>query len=290
MSTRRMVEYNQDANERLNQRRLAITSMMFSDEEKREKPEFWVEGSTLRRFFSAVDPMDDLLEKIDLPILRHKALLCEHKIGLHPRVACRGKLLTKKQFNQYSELLQMERDKLISKQNKNINTELNDTASVRAPVCDLVIQNASHLFCKRCAGTYKVDLKAKFDRYSELNYLHSILDPKSDDVISIEVDERTYAVSKAFITGLRKVALKILKPALSIDGRPTASIDVPMKGIDHFDASNFILVQEEKEVEIVVSSTNKDCLDPKVNSKIMCEFTPPLPYYLKYTILLILIL
>jgi len=271
-----MAQCQQEATDRINERRLAISRNIFSDEATQGTPEIWVEGSTLRRFFSSSDLMDELLGKTETPILKHKRLLCEHGKGLHPRVARRGKLLTETQFERYLELLQSERERLQPKQEKNrVTDELGGTVSDSAPVCDLVIHRDSHLFCEQCAGKYKQDLRSKVDKFTELNHLNNILSPSNDDSISIKGDEGMFAVSKSFIAAFRKVAWKILKPSALSSGCTTINTDVPVEGIDHFETSHFALLPEEDEVEIVVPPTNKDCLDPKVNSKIVCESTLP---------------
>jgi hypothetical protein len=267
-----MVQYQQEANDRINERRLAISRMIFSDEAAQGTPEIWVEGSTLRRFFSSSDLMEGLLDKTEMPILKHKRLLCEHGKGLHPNVARCGKLLTKTQFERYLDLLQSERERLQPKQENNrVTDELVGTVSDAMPVCDLVIQRDSHLFCEQCADKYKHDLRSKVDKFTELNHLNDILSPSSNHGISIKDDEGIFAISKSFIAAFRKVAWKILKPSALSSGCTTINTDVPVEGIDHFETSHFALFPEEDEVEIVVPPTTKDYLDPKVNSKIVCE-------------------
>ncbi len=226
-----------------------------------EVPSVWVEGSTLRRFFSCTDSMEDLLNK-DEPILRHKRLLCKHGKGLHPRVARCGKMLTKDQFQAYLDLLKLEREENIQDHDTGM-----FTMELKTNVCDLMITNTTCLHCDECASEYKSELADKYKSYCCLLSLENTLAPENDP--DLNEDERLFAVSRSFVTNLRKFAAsKILKYSIATKSCLASNcVDAPVVGVDHYDISEFLAKFSNED-----TSTEKDGMDPCVNSKIVCKY------------------
>lgn len=236
------------------------------DTSSSNEPCIWVEGSTLRRFFSCTDPMDDLLSS-HKPILRHKELLCKHGSGLHPRVARCGKLLSLGQYKVYLKLLQSERKENLQTINgSEIKTLGTDT------VCDLMINRESCLYCSECAHEYKKEIKEKLTSYCRLVILEETLHPDVDNSSVLTQNSDVFAISRSFATAFRKWATKKLKQSLSTKsckkklGRAIAPVD----GIDHYDQT--YLSPGAIDSEVVKKSNDKDALDPYINSKIVCEY------------------
>lgn len=252
---------NQKTTNRLKRRKSGILKLMLNSSSK-DVPSVWVEGSTLRRFFSCIDPMEDLLSNRDKPILRHKQLLCKHGKGLHPRVARCGKMLTTDQFQAYSDLLQSERE-------ENLQDQDGWGDATETTACDLTINRTTCLHCDECASEYQSELKEKCASYCRLVLLEQMLDP--DNHAPSTEHEKLFAISRSFATNLRKFAsAKTLKQALFTKSCSKSNdIDVPVVGIDHFDSSDLAPAISNPEVERHLDE--KDGVDPHVNSKIACE-------------------
>ena len=251
----------QKTTDRLKRRKSGILQTMLRSSSD-EKPSVWVEGSTLRRFFSCKDPMEDLLSNKKKSILRHRQLLCRHGEGIHPRIARSGKLLSANQFQAYLNLLKAERE-------ENINDQDGTSDDIEAPVCDMIISQKSCLQCDKCAIEYQEELKEKFAGYCRLLLLETTLGIESN--INLSEQKGTYAVSRSFATNLRKFAWsKTLKQSLAINScSKSTDIDVPVEGIDHFDLTGLVpgILNQDTEVQ----SCSKETLDLLVNSKIACE-------------------
>ncbi len=230
----------------------------------------WVEGGMLRRFFSCTDTMDDIFENSACgPILKHKHLLCTHQQGLHPRIARRGKLLSKSQFIAYTELLQTECEMYME------NKGIENSHICTADVCDLIISTEKNLYCEVCATEYRDQLKKKVDTYDLVTKLYDSLDPINED-LDRTCNENLFAVSKSFITNFRKFAVKKMKLAMDMMGcSASQNLTAPVEGIDHFDINDILPCGSSPdihtEVEIVSTSNEKDAIDPLVNSKITCK-------------------
>ena len=267
---RRMHLQNQRVQGRLNRRRSGIVQLLLPNlscevSSNSNAPHVWVQGSTLRRFFSCTDAMDDLLSSGDKPILRHRQLLCQHGKGLHPRVARKGKMLSSTQYQIYSDLLQMEREEALHGQG-------GDAPS--AAVCDLVIDRETCLRCDECVLEYQNELKKKVETFSVLALLYESLDPSMDNVFPTSENEQVCALSTSFATNFRKFAVKKLKLAAGTKSCLTSvSHNAPVDGIDHFDVSDMSPLASSSEVEVVTKSSDKDEIDPWVNTKIACKLT-----------------
>jgi hypothetical protein len=229
---------------------------MLSREACSGKREIWVDGSTLRRFFSCEDDMDDILHSVDKNILQHNKLRCKHGIGLHPRVACEGKLLTKRQFDAYIDLLRSEREEILS--HHHLTTDM--------PVCDTVLNRDTDLFCDTCARQYKEDLSSKLINFKKLILLYDNLDPNNDQE-NLTTANVSYALSKAFSTNCRKFIAERLKKIFLSSSTPVSSSHL----IDQFNFMNLVQLSFFDGDDISNKTNDKHWLDPKVNSKIVCK-------------------
>lgn len=236
---------------------------MLSHEASSGKKEIWVEGSTLRRFFSHNDSMQDILSSTDKPILAHRRLRCKHGKGLHPRIAHEGKLLTLKQFEVYTELLGAERDYILS----------NQCMSSSVPVCDLVIHRDTNLYCPDCAEEYKSDLKAKLANLGKLISLYDSLDPNTDhEHFSIcNRDKGSYAIARSFSTSCRKLVLERLKRICSNGESSIINLSYNL-AMDSFDATKVIPLSLSGDDDASNTSNDKSPIDPLVNSRILCKY------------------
>lgn len=69
----------------------------------------WVDSTTLSRFFSCNDGMKDIFESAsESELISDKSFLCEHSKGMHPRIACSGKLLPKETYEKFENILRGE--------------------------------------------------------------------------------------------------------------------------------------------------------------------------------------
>uniref|UniRef100_A0A7S3V9M7 ubiquitinyl hydrolase 1 n=1 Tax=Chaetoceros debilis TaxID=122233 RepID=A0A7S3V9M7_9STRA len=239
--------------QQLSCRQLAISKFFLGPSADERK--VWVEGSILKRFLSCTDTMDDLFGQKDFPILKHKDLLCEHKRGLHPRVARTGKLLDVHQFHIYVALLQCERKLFVNSREEVPAVE----------ICDLTFSPENNIFCEICSERYQVEVEEKLDRFRSLVQIYSSLDPSSS-VEHRACDEEMFALSKSFATSLRKFISNLMKVTKENFGCVTSEKSlVPFAGIDDFEISDL-------SPDSVVSDDikKKNSIDPQVNSIITC--------------------
>jgi hypothetical protein len=221
----------------------------FSQIERNVQDMAWVDGSTLRSVFACgSEDIEELSEKVT----RGELHACEHKIGLHPRVARSGKLLPKPFYDALLALLGTEQNFLHENHGK---CEKGQTASLDCLTSD-------RIRCETCAKSYQFTLKQKLERLRSLQTMFRDLDPKAEGVLMAEIDDDAvvYALSKRFVTKLRKAIAVVLKPLESYDTAPG--------GLDTLDSlSSF----SGGVSALTASISSEDDMDVSVNSAILCK-------------------
>jgi hypothetical protein len=230
------------------------------------EPPVWVEGELLRKFFSCSDGLEAALSG-ELPMLRHKHLLCHHESpGLHPRIARKGKLLPRTVYNHYIHLLASERAEL-EDNTARLHFYENDAA-------DCVITPESGLYCKECSEAYTSELALKLQWVKKLKFLNDELDPKKDESpFDASTSEEaqfhyTYAVSRRFISKFRAQVGSLLRSVEDAHkkGDNTASV---LEGLDGADLS--WLERFHDDSWLANHGDDEKVLDPLVNGNITCK-------------------
>lgn len=238
--------------ERAKRRRRGLTALLsqsflcdsgrvdFSQIESNVQDMVWVDGSSLRSIFACgTDNIEELSEKV----ARGELNACEHKLGLHPRVARSGKLLTTHFFDALLALMGTEQTFLLeNRSKKKLKSSLDCLTSDR-------------IRCETCAKSYQSTLKQNLDRARSLQTMFHDLDPKAEGALMAEIDDDTvvYALSKRFVTKLRKAIAAVLKPLESYDTLP--------RGLDTLDSLS----------ALSASPSSEDAMDVSVNSTILCK-------------------
>lgn len=197
------------------------------------KESVWVDGGGLRSIFScaAKQDVDDLVHS-----LLRKDLICEHHVGLEPRIARCGKVVPIQFLDELIELLRTEQ------------------RCASAPSADwsrggFVLNNIS---CDRCSVSYRATLLKKLEFVRSLRFVFQELDPKNEGVQGASDNGNyVYAVSKRWVTKFRKSVTGLLK-------RLTSSDEIPfgVESLKHYDWDH---------------AMSDDDIDMTVNSAIVCK-------------------
>jgi hypothetical protein len=249
------------AMKRLEKRREVIRTTMFPSisyfRQTNPGDMVWVETSFLLQFMSCMDRNFKFVESENEAILRHRKLLCSHKHPrLHPRVARRGKLLTKKSYDAYIAALQNE----IS---VHCASNLNDSA-----LNDYLIVPIDNLICEECSREYRSELSDKLKLAQTLIRLYRDLDPKEkklppDETGGNECDQEAFIVSRKFITWFRNKFLRFIKQCtLSIGAESVA------EGLDCIDFSEFA---SKRVPHVPTGSPEDEGIAVQVNGAVTCE-------------------
>jgi hypothetical protein len=221
----------------------------FSQIESNVQDMAWVDGSTLRSVFACgTEDSEELSKKVT----KWELHACEHKIGLHPRVARSGKLLPK---SFYDALLAL----LVTEQNF-----LHENGVKYEPGHKLSPDyfTSDRIPCETCAKAYQFTLKQKLEHFRSLQTMFHDLDPKAEGAFMSEVndDAVVYALSKRFVTKFRKAIAAVFKPLESYDTIPG--------GLDTLDSlSSF----SGSISTLSASASLEDDIDVTVNSTILCK-------------------
>lgn len=201
----------------------------------------WVDGASLRSVFAcSADPPEELLRGLT----RQDTMMCKHSVGICPRRARGGKILPK---DFYVGLLQLLRTEC------NVLNDLNpESQCLKCSPQDAF--TPADLYCDQCANEFKTSVRSKLEQVRSLQVLCSDLDPKREhDSGDQEQDEFIYAVSKRFVTALRKSVKSLLKKL--------ESFDTSCAGLDTLDELDSFPNGGPHELDILV------------NSAIVCKLT-----------------
>lgn len=194
----------------------------------------WVDGALLRSVFACEpDPPEELLRGLT----RQDTMICKHSIGICPRRARGGKILPKDVYISLLQLLRTERSFL-------------DPIYADSQHLECAPQEAvtpADLYCDRCANEYKISVQKKLDKVRSLQVLCNDLDPKKErDSDNQDEDEFIYALSKKFVTALRKSVKSLFKKL--------ESFDTSCAGLDTLDELDSF-PNGPHEVDVLVNST-----------------------------------
>ena len=239
----------------------------------------WVDGDIIRRFLFCNKTELNPSITTSGPLLKHKHLLCEHETGLHPRVAQRGKLLPRPMYDALVSLMLGER-RMINGEDEYEGSEATSRFDEDF-VNDCLITPDHNMYCKRCAESYKDELRKKIDTLTRLRQLYTELDPKTKKTMEIQDDtsmdsegnETVFLVSQKFVTKFRAHVSDIVKSAVASElqshGRNQGSrkSDDYCAGLDAVDLSEF----DPNMVTTNDCSSSSEELDHFVNGSITCK-------------------
>ena len=215
--------------EQLNQRRSDIQTAMLGrlfSPLPIDDALIWVEATKLRSFLSCRRSTD----LKDFPFGPGAQDPCIHG-KLHPRIARKGKLLTREMYDAYVLLV---------------------SKALRQEVIPKSVFTKSNLVCQECAAEYKGALRKKLEIVQAARRLYEGLDPKNDNFslratspFQHESDRLAFIVSKKFVTKFRQAVTKLMKMSLvlevstTFDEVPTrnAELESLAEGLDAFDLS-----------------------------------------------------
>lgn len=198
-------------------------------------------------------------------VLQHRKYLCSHEFpGLHPRIARRGKLLSRQSYDAYVRSLNEERL-----------TFIGDTASCSdIPVSDCLIGPANNLVCDDCLMEYRSELSQKLKLAEALVRIFHDLDQKETkcslncgavEPSDSHANEYTYIVSRKFATWFRSKVSRFMKHNASVIAAESVA-----GGLDSIDFSEF----EMKNSENLSSCSSVDeSVAVRVNGSVTCEFS-----------------
>lgn len=216
-------------------RRQAALLRLFSEHltEATPKPSnaVWVDGASLRRYLASGTELIHLT----------RTPLCPHHMGLHPRVARKGKLLPMPLYRALIELSQKE--------------QLSEEKEISGVDVAPIIPN-KNLRCELCSSGYVRDLKAKKDLVELLVALQDDLNPRVSS--SRKISGATFFVSRRFITKFREIVGAVVKTIKNFDKMP--------EGLDGVDLSPFSNASSSHETSPTI--------DAFVNTSILCELIP----------------
>jgi len=204
----------------------------------------WIDGATLRGVFacSTDDDIDNLLNKL----MEMKPYYCEHRMGLHPRVARRGKLLSRTLYTELITLLETEKKYLEEGQERKELEKPHKKYSSRGI-------SPAQIKCHECSSSYVNYLRPKLESFRSLKMLYTELNPKLEGVICKEISGgHIYALSKRFVSQFRD------------------SIAATIKSIDE----NFYGGLDEIKLPLFLQSSmalSESTPDVCVNSAILCK-------------------
>ena len=127
----------------------------------------WVNSAILRRFFSRHDSLDDIFSKAsrasDSAILSNEPFLCGHG-GLHPRVACKGKLLPREVYNIFETIFLQEYKMFLCDE------MLGHPVHTPTALYDFLFIEDKNLSCKQCGLSYQCAMKEKLEKFKVCMY------------------------------------------------------------------------------------------------------------------------
>jgi hypothetical protein len=237
--------------DRLRRRRLGLASLLVGCFDPRETGEIalqlegdqtenvWTDGEAFHTFLGGRDS-DNMFSSSISP------QLCEHEVGLHPRVARTGKVLSLAAFNGYISLQRGEH-MFIGK-----STDSPEPAAMKKATT-LFVKDVT---CEKCCVAYQAEIQAKLDLLTHLKDLNDELDPKRE--IEMDGADYVFAISGKFITKFRNRVNELLK---KLDCQETA-----LNGLESIDMSEFLVNAT------VTNQSDTACIwDNRVNSAISCK-------------------
>lgn len=237
----------------MNQRSRKVLSEMFTPTtplhlNPSQNDLIWVDGFQLRNFLSCPSnrPLELNSDQSELKsFLSRREHLCSHDgVGLHPRTARRGKLLTKQMYNAYLSILSGEGHK-------------------EAENNDLLIMPSSNVWCDKCVISYQNEIEKKYNILMTLLELFRELESlsatsKIEHENSPSNNDTLYAVSSKFLTDLKRYTVKKLREIIK-------DKTILEEGIDKLSFSEIIKSKS------IVESGGDAFMDPYVNSRITCD-------------------
>jgi len=280
--------YDGKAAERLQARRQSLRNDMLFVNSGASMDDVWVDAELLRKFVSCEDRLEELLQiPPGEPILQHQVLLCEHKTGLHPRVARKGKLIPRAAYKSYIEILAKERC---------LFQEEGENGRFLENLNDCIITPKKNLACTECSESYRKELESKLELVELLKFLYNRLDKSGSfdqNVSSFQnlwdsdseseeeynfADQNVYVVSRSFATAFReKIAKDLLRglnnaataspvkpPSTTTAPKDVVTIDLEEYNND-VDYSDVKVVDEDLAVVVQIDSVAEglDALDPE---------------------------
>ena len=201
----------------------------------------WIDGFQLRKFLSCSKyhhhDMDVEVRRLANPI-HQSHHMCSHG-GMHPRIARRGKLLTKQMCDALTSIL-------VDECKDNLFHYYFSTSPV------------STLWCETCAIDYKKEIKQKYDILTALLEIFGKLDSFSNHS-SADTDTfiGLYLVSAKFLSDMKRYIMKIIREIIK---NPC----IQEEGIDK------VSFDEILNSKYVLESGGVPIMDPFVNSRITC--------------------
>ena len=248
---------------RLKTRKRSIMKSFFSEKAMNGEKNVWVEGSTLRRFLSCDDAMEDIIGNANGPILKHDKLICTHGKGIHPVVSNGGKLLTESQFQSYCEILHNEKLEI----NKYSNSKDSHLGKGHENIYDIKVSTNSNFYCEECDKDQRKEIESKVDRFRLFIDLYDQLGNENDEFSHFSNDQ-IFAISRSSASALRKFALKVLKTSLQVNGCNRDEIPfIPVEGIHSLSPELLSPLYVSNEPQRKIEE-----IDEKVNSKIICKY------------------
>jgi hypothetical protein len=253
------------ATSRLNKRREAISGTMFPSlaafQLTNPADLVWVDTLFLQQFVACSDHRLYFDESQNCSILQHRKYLCAHKNpGLHPRIARRGKLLTRQSYDAYIVALNEER--LVC---NGANSTCDDL-----PMNDCVIVPVDNLVCPECTLEYRSELSNKLQLAEGILSIYHDLDQKErkfsvildpDESLGYDQDGYAYIVSRKFATWFRNKVARFMKHNASLVSAESAS-----GGLDLVDFSEF-----ENTFKLPSGSSEDENIAIRVNGAVTCE-------------------
>jgi hypothetical protein len=225
----------------------------------------WVDASFLQQFVSCTDHRLNFEESQNCSILQHRRQLCSHKIpGLHPRIARRGKLLTRQSYDAYVAALNQERRAFCGSYSRYDDFPLNDC----------VIVPTDNLVCDECLLEYRLELSSKLQLAEALFSIYHDLDQKErkfsvyldpDESLGFDQNGYAYIVARKFATWFRNKVARFMKHNSSLVAAESVS-----GGLDLVDFSEF-----ENNVELPAGSSEDESIAIRVNGAVTCESLCP---------------
>lgn len=204
----------------------------------------WTDGNAFRMFLGLQCGEEGLSNKVSIQ-------MCEHNVGIHPRLARTGKLLPLATFNGYVTLLRGE-----------MAYSRSFTDGKREPsIGQDTVLFAEDVICTTCCLIYKAELKEKLDLLKKLKELNDELEPKGENDVDCDFGhEYVYAISRKFITRFRNRVNEVL----CLLEYPGAELG----GIDSLNLSDFLPARVS--TKRTYSDGDKG-IDNTVNSSILCK-------------------
>ena len=230
-----------------------------TDVRKLDPTDVWVNASSLRELFAVNGLCEDILKR------RFRVLdserRCAHGDGtLHPRIARRGKVISRILFDSIMAVLDDE-----GKQS--------DAAEMGMPVGSLILAGA--LRCPDCEADYRKPLQERLSLAQATQYLYDHLDPKYDDLVrdvsedAMEEEPSTFpvfVVSRRFVTRFRNSVSGLMRSLQQADAGANfergAVIESTAEGLDGYGIHSLSYAAQPVKTG--------DEVDPTVNESILC--------------------